>query len=249
MLKILGNVFMKVFKKIFIFTKRAIEFVIKAFINLVYPPYCILCDSWLGNESSIICHACWERLKHQCLPFNLSPADYQSFSRRLFFDKAIACWDFNPELQQIIHSFKYQGMRSLSEYLGSVMAQAVVQDEQYRIADLIIPVPLYSARKRERGYNQSFLLGKKVSELTGIRLEPKLLRRVKDTKTQTKLNIHQRTVNVSQAFRVKNPEIISGKSIILIDDVITTGATLNACAQELKAEGAKKVLVLAIAKA
>lgn len=240
---------LKALKKSSLCIVHAIKYFLKILLNFVYPPYCVLCDSWLDDDSSIICRDCWSRLANQRLLLHISLSNYQAIGHKIFFDKVISVWDFNPEVQNIIHLFKYQGMHSLAEQLGGMMARALAYDEEYQTADLIIPVPLNRARKRERGYNQSNLLGKRISEVSGIQMENKLLRRVKDTKTQTKLNTKQRSRNVSNAFRVKNSEAISRKSIILVDDVITTGSTLNACAKELKAAGAEKVFVLTIVKA
>ncbi|MBN1351329.1 ComF family protein [candidate division KSB1 bacterium] len=167
----------------------------------------------------------------------------------MYLDKAVAFCDFNDDVQVIIHLFKYEGMVSLSDNMAKIIAGAFQYDLDFQVADLIIPVPLNLSRKRERGYNQSELLGKTVSRLSGVKMEHKAMRRVRDTKTQTKLNHQQRLKNVSNAFKIKSPQIIAGKSIILLDDVITTGATMNACAKALKDAGAKNVLALALVKA
>ncbi|MDZ7377321.1 MAG: ComF family protein, partial [candidate division KSB1 bacterium] len=114
---------------------------------------------------------------------------------------------------------------------------------------LLIPVPLHKTRARERGYNQSALLCRAIARQTGLPYDEHILKRVRYTRSQTKLSASERLKNVNQAFRIVNKEPIQNKNVILIDDVITTGATMNECARELITNGARTVALCAIAHA
>jgi ComF family protein len=115
--------------------------------------------------------------------------------------------------------------------------------------DLLVPVPLHKKRKRKRGYNQSALLCNAISRTTDIPVNEISLQRVKNTISQTKFNLVQRRKNVADAFRVVNKKEIVNKTILLVDDVITSGSTINACAEQLKINGAKEIFAITVAKA
>ena len=155
--------------------------------------------------------------------------------------------DFEPAVQQLIHLLKYKGKRSVGTRLGVMLAQVLRDRPRWQEADLIIPVPLHKSRLRERGYNQSFLIGKALGEKLRKPLRPELLVRKRSTRSQTKLNVAERIENVSGAFRVNHPEQLDGKRIILVDDIITTGATADACSRSLLNAGVKEVLVATVA--
>jgi len=155
--------------------------------------------------------------------------------------------DFQPPVQQLIHLLKYKGKRSVGTRLGAMLSQVLQGRPQWQKADLIIPVPLHTSRLRERGYNQSLLIAKALGEGLQKPLRQELLVRKRNTRSQTKLNVAQRVENVSGAFQVKYPVEVRDKRIILVDDVITTGATADACSRSLLNAGAKEVLVAAVA--
>jgi competence protein ComFC len=146
---------------------------------------------------------------------------------------------FIPPVDTVTHFYKYRKMIILTKLIGRGMAQVIVSDFFLKKSDVIVPVPLFWWKKLKRGYNQAALLAEVVGDECRIEVKHSL-RRVKNTKTQTKLNEESRKENVSNAFEV-NDGMIKDKIVLLIDDVLTTGATLNECARVLKEAGAKKV--------
>lgn len=213
----------------------------RTLIDLIYPPLCQLCHTRIENPNQIICESCWNALpvlqtgfvhfRHQTLPD----------SPKL---NALAVWQFTGEIPQIIHQLKYQGFSKLAERIGREMAQAVLREPQFAQADCLIPVPLHTVRERERTYNQSRLLCEAISKISRQPVLSQVLVRVRNTQTQTKLNATARLRNMENAFKVAKPTQVAGKSIILVDDVLTTGATLTHCARQLYDAGAREVQIL-----
>lgn len=152
---------------------------------------------------------------------------------------------FVPPVDRIIHHFKYRRATKISRLLGRGMATILNNDFYLRTSDLILPVPLFWLKQLQRGYNQSQLLAQAIHRECGIPVCDLLVRR-KNTKTQTRLSETRRKENVRDAFRIKNNGV-ADKKILLVDDVMTTGATIRECARILKAAGAERVYSLVAA--
>jgi competence protein ComFC len=152
-------------------------------------------------------------------------------------------------MRKVIHAFKFQRKISLAKRLGRTLAFVLLQDERFRGAACIVPVPLHVSRLRERGYNQSVLLAEAMcGELSRRFLKNALVRR-KRTKAQTTLTTQRRKQNVAKAFTVEDPSGVVGRKIVLVDDVLTTGATADACARALREAGASDVVVATVTRA
>lgn len=196
----------------------------KASVNLVNPPYCPKCGNSQLND-----HLCQE-----CV------ADPPTFT-------ALRSWAiFDGVLRNAIHKFKYERDISLGETFAKPLCD-LLQQLMWNI-NLIIPVPLSKGRLRERGYNQSAFLARPVALYFGIKYSEQSLERVRETQTQVGLNAVQRRHNVAQAFTA-NANIVGNKVILVIDDVTTTGSTLDACAEALIKANAKNVYGLTLARA
>ncbi|MGD0776547.1 MAG: ComF family protein [Candidatus Solibacter sp.] len=157
------------------------------------------------------------------------------------FDAAYSFGAYEGVLRQLIHLYKYGKVRTLARPLGGLLAQALPRDESF---DAAVPVPLHWRRRLERGFNQSELLAREISRRTGIPVV-RALGRVRPTPTQAGLSNSGRRQNVARAFRSRS---VQGKRILLIDDVMTTGATAGACASALKQAGARRVALLTVAR-
>jgi ComF family protein len=157
------------------------------------------------------------------------------------FDAAYSFGAYEGVLRELIHLYKYGKVRTLARPLSGLLAQALPRDEAY---DAVVPVPLYWRRRLQRGFNQAELLARGLFRRTGIPVE-KALRRVRPTPTQAGLSNSARRQNVVKAFRARG---VAGKRILLIDDVMTTGATAAACALALKQAGARRVALLTVAR-
>lgn len=223
-------------------------------LDLVYPPVCVNCqakDSWL-------CPDCWHQIKF--LPTTVCRScglvilnDHQSIClgcQRLhlqYVDRlrsATLFIDDNP-IQQAIHSLKYHNHRAVATILGKMLIEAY---QRYQLqVDVIVPVPLYSSRIKERGYNHSELLAKELSQTTNLPLNTTNLQRIRFTPAQVTLKAEARRLNVKGAFVCHNASF-TGQTILLIDDVCTTGSTLEACALALKEAGGASVVALTLAR-
>jgi ComF family protein len=169
--------------------------------------------------------------------------------RKRYFRTARALGDYSGSLQQMIHRWKYQGKTTLTGPLVEWMVSGLHRYWDPPDFDLLLPVPLHTRRLRERGFNQVLLLAKGLSRRTGIPCRKKLLQKKRTTTPQVELSGADRERAVKDAFCVAGSEGLEGKSILLLDDVFTTGATVNECARILIAAGARRVDVLTLAHA
>ncbi len=234
----------------------------RTFLDFIYPPVCLICKEVILEKNSsdgslnskpLVCSNCWSELELFEKPFcpqcktelpNLLQ-DCCSFYLKSVYSLGI----FDENFQELIHSFKYKGRVSLGKKIGLRLAEELRKQGLSDIAYLI-PVPLHKVRKRERGFNQSQILAEILGRNLNIAVEDKILFRIKNTKDQTKLPEPERKENVAGAFEVEDKKkILPGKKIILVDDVITTGATLMECAKVLKKAGAREILGVTIARA
>jgi competence protein ComFC len=228
-----------------------------AIIDFVLPPHCIICGKYLSPQERIVCDICWENMS--LLPSPFCPVCKNFLEQGSLFCRV--CTErkklslvrslgvFDSYYQKIIHGFKYQQKMTLGHRLGKRLGKKLIDDKLVSGFDCIIPVPLHPARKRERGFNQSEILAQEFSDVIHIPVLKKILKRTRNTKDQTKLSPEERIENVKGAFSLKSPETIEGKRIILVDDVMTTGATLGECARVLSEAGANKIMGATIAVA
>lgn len=233
-------------------------------LDFVFPAHCLLCNTSLSSErgnlqelnpSFLVCQDCWRSLN--ILPYPFCPScraflDFSQFAsgklRRcpkcpessLVLNRSLGLFD--PYYQILIHNFKYKRKITLGKMLGRRLGQILKEDGLLEEMDYLAPVPLHSSRERERGYNQSKVLAEEISEKISLPLLDKVLLRKKNTRDQTNLNLEEREKNVKDAFIVKNNSMLRGKGVLLVDDVMTTGATLRECSRVLKEAGARTVI-------
>ena len=150
-------------------------------------------------------------------------------------------------VQSIIHQLKYKGNREAGIMLGKIMGESLSNSNRFKEIDLLIPLPLTRIKERKRGYNQSEILCLGISEVTNIPILKNAVSRLKATETQTKKRRSQRWDNVEGNFFVNQKELIQGKHVLLVDDVITTGATLEACGQEILHIAGTRLSIAALA--
>lgn len=210
--------------------------------SLIFPPICKSCDRRIDSSASVICNACWDTLK--TVDKSLLPKIETSGN----IDEIYAVYLFDDLFQKIVHALKYQGNESIGIELGKRMSSFINPFMPSKNKAALVPIPLHPIKHRERGYNQSELIAIGLNEGTGIPINTRVIRRVKNTKTQTKLNAKEREQNMENAFAIcKRFNLKADRIIILVDDVFTTGATMNSAALVLKNAGFKKVIGLVAA--
>lgn len=223
--------------------------VLEDFISLFYPSYCRACLNTLVKGEDLICSECLlEMPKSYYHLYEVNPF-YQKFRGRLPVRRVMTLYKFVKEsrVQQVLHALKYKQQPELGELLGRVYGQDLLEAEYGHAFDLIIPVPLHESRRRIRGYNQSEEFGKGLSQKLEVPCSDKFMVRSEKTQTQTHKSRVSRWENVSRVFQVVAPEEVAGRRILLVDDVVTTGATLEACGQALLAAGCRELSLACIA--
>jgi ComF family protein len=205
------------------------------FVNLLFPRLCQACNASLLGTEDLICTDCLYNLPYT--NFHTQPDNIvaQQFWGKIDLQHAYALLYFEKggKVQHLIHQFKYKGMPKIGNKLGSIAGEQLLQSSPLKPIDHIIPVPLHKSRLRERGYNQSTNFAQGIAGKLQATVEEDNLVRVIKTATQTHKNRFARYENMQQVFRVEYPEKLEGKHIMLVDDIVTTGSTLEACAQEL----------------
>ncbi len=229
--------------------------------DIIFPPRCLGCAEILHpHRRQLFCPVCLEKIKF--ITGSLCPVCGTTFSdspaashlcgncmgNKTYFSCARAVVSYETIILNTIHQFKYGNNISVGARLASFMADFSFPDVDFTGHSLIIPVPLHIKRLRQRGFNQSLILARALAKKWQIPVNFSLLKRHRFTLTQTGLNKAERNKNIKGAFEVSDKKKIAGKNVILVDDVYTTGATINECAKILTKAGAQKVTVLTLAR-
>ena len=235
---------------------RALRALGGVLLDFCVPPHCSLCKAPLEEHERVVCEGCWSKVQvitgSHCAACG-SPSDEpvpactHCVNRTLHFDRARILSLFDETIQGLIHQLKYRGKRSIGCRLGGMLGALIASDGGSGDLDRIVPVPLHPSREKERGYNQSALVAYAMEARLGVPVRTDLMARTRRTATQTKLNAAERVQNVAGAFEVRCPESVRGRRILLVDDVLTTGATVNACTEALLSAGARRVCLAALA--
>lgn len=214
------------------------------FLELLYPNTCLGCQELLKSRKNCICIACQFSLPKSKIIDLSNNVVHKKFWGRIPLLQAYSLYRFqrNGVLQILLHQFKYQGKDYLGEFLGKQLAISLQNNHEFIYPDVVIPVPLHKKKERKRGYNQSLIIAKKMSQIWKIPIMDNAITRVSYSSTQTKKRRYERWENVNTIFELneKKKEEIKNKHILIIDDIVTTGATLEACVKEiLKSENVK----------
>jgi ComF family protein len=219
------------------------------FISLLFPRLCYGCGNHLLRNENLICTECYVVIPRTNFHIENENPVAQLFWGRCMIEKAAAFSFFNKgsRIRNLIHNLKYKGIKELGYELGRIYGLSLKSSGFTVNIDLIIPVPLHPSKKRNRGFNQSELISTGIADATGLPVNINSLARSKVSATQTRRSRFERWTNVEGIFRVTDPDILKDRHILLVDDVITTGSTIESCANELlKVEGVK-VSVVALA--
>ncbi|MBI5539728.1 MAG: ComF family protein [Bacteroidia bacterium] len=221
------------------------------FFQLFYPNICAACGERLLTQEKVICTRCLVDLPRTNFHYEHDNPVSQLFWGRVNVQNATALFRFQKgsRFQDLLHLLKYNGRQDIGEELGRQLGFELKKSELFNSVNVVIPVPLHPKREKKRGYNQAECIAKGIADSMGIEIQSRNMVRSVETQTQTKKSRIERWQNLDSIFKIKKPEKLNNKHILLVDDVVTTGATLEACAQAiLKTEGVK-VNIAALATA
>lgn len=230
----------------------------KFLLNLLFPNKCIICDNY--SSSYELCNECWSNCSFITKPYCFicsHPFAYETDPKAICgacvatkpkYDRAIALLKYDHHSKKIIHKFKYQDQLHILNYLTNLMLN--MGKELIEQSDIIIPVPMHKYKLLKRGYNQAALLAMNLAKITKLKYLPQALTKLENSTPQAGLKKEERAKNIKHSFELneKFTADLKGKNILLIDDVITTGATISECTKILKKAKPSKVYVLAVAK-
>ena len=247
--------------------QRALKSATESLFCVLFPSNCRICRSALTNISAlpvcdeclqriapldgVLCSVCGEKLPERYFEDEAGPRCVPCKHASPLFRKAVAYGAYDGTLRDLLHLFKYQHVRPAAALLGRLLNRAVAETELPKNL-LVVPVSLFRGKQRSRGFNQAEDIARNfVRCWTGgsIQLEVSALIRTRDTASQTGLTRHQRRSNMRGAFAVPQPEKVSGRNILIVDDVMTTGTTAGECARVLLRAGANQVFVATVARA
>ena len=218
-------------------------------IGLFYPRICGGCDSHLLKHESNLCLICLHKLpKTYFWDYDVNPVE-KLFWGRLEICSACTFLHFEKEnvVQHLMHRFKYEGKSGIGTELGKAFAYILKDKHWFSDIDIIVPVPLHFSKEQRRGYNQSLYIAKGMAEVYEVKVWPSIITRVIASDSQTRKSRYQRVENVDDVFRIDNPSRLKGKTVLLVDDVITTGATLEAAGNQLLRAGVARLYVATLA--
>lgn len=218
-------------------------------LELFFPSLCVICGDRLVTQEKFLCFTCWNDLPVS--NFHLEPENKvaQLFWGRVHIENATSFFHYRKgsNYQQLIHFIKYKGLKELGFETGKRFGHVLSQTDNFMQIDYIMPVPLHPKKLKQRGYNQSEWIANGIAKGMGKTVITSNLIRKIYTSTQTKKTRFERWQNVENIFAVKNAEDLNGKHILLVDDVVTTGATLEACAVQILKNKNTKVSIATLA--
>jgi len=217
--------------------------------DFLFPRYCIICGCKLTQSEEHICVACNMSLHRTNFHTQENNPVEQLFWGRIPIVNATSFFHYDSEgHRRLLHSIKYFSNPHLGKYLGKMLAEEIKNSGFFDEIDIIVPVPLHWIKRMKRGYNQSAFIAEGIHQATGIPIVTDAVKRIHNNKTQTLLEQHfQRWENVKDVFKLTKPDKLKGKHILIVDDVLTTGATTVACAQEIMKAGDVKFTVVSLA--
>jgi ComF family protein len=232
---------------------------ISRFFNIIFPPKCLNCNVIIGEVGGL-CSLCFEKINFTTSPscaICAFPFEYDlgeealcaaCINHKPAYDKAFTVFTYNEHSKELIHKFKFADQTYATPYFANWIKRAA--KDALEDADIIIPVPLHKLRLYKRMYNQSALLAKAIARISNVKYNPYILKRIRNTTPQSGLSQKQRQGNVKNAFAINPKQLaaIKGKNIILIDDVMTTGATIEECCKILRKAGVSKIYVVTLAR-
>ncbi len=238
---------MKAFKH----NSKGLYFIVTDFIALFFPRYCMGCADTLMKGEEIVCTACILDLPKTNYHLHSTNPIKERLSLRVDIENAFAFLKFNKKgaVQNLLHQLKYNNQPEIGIALGKIYGKDLVDSKKIADYDFLVPVPLHLARERKRGYNQSAKFAEGLSLHFKIPVIQNAFIRTKQTSTQTKKTRVERWENVKAAFQISEPAQVKDKSIILVDDVITTGATIEALCQRLIEAGCQRITIICLAEA
>lgn len=217
-------------------------------LDVLYPGRCPVCHRILKDKRASVCPECRDTFRpvrgHYCLKCGKPVKSDEEYCRECgkgtrSFDRGRGVFLYDGIMRRSLVRYKYYGCREYGDYYGEEICRYVGGEIRRWAPDVIVPVPLYKRKLRMRGFNQSAYLARKIGETLGMPVSEEILVKIQNTRSQKKLGAAERKRNLVRAFRVR--EDISGLTVLVVDDVFTTGATIDAAAACLKAAGAEKV--------
>ena len=218
-------------------------------IGLLFPNLCNGCGLALYAGEKVICAHCLYDLPYTDFHLHLDNRVAKQLWGRLPFEAAMAMLYFKKgtKIQNLIHNLKYNGRTEVGHQLGNLLGRRLALSAHYKNIDYIIPVPLHRKRERDRGYNQSGYIADGIAEIIGVTVNKTVLVRKKITETQTRKSRFIRYENMKSVFELLETEQLKNKHVLLVDDVFTTGATIEACGLALFEGGIKKLSIASVA--
>lgn len=206
-------------------------------LNLVYPACCAGCGQFLLEGEEVLCLSCFSRLPTTLFHQRVENSMHQKLSGRFPVEQATAFLYFSKAglAQRLVHGFKYKQQYRTGRFLARQFGETLHQSGWLQGIDYLVPVPLHRRKERRRGFNQARTIADEIGKASRVPVTSQILIKVRHTESQTYKSIEDRLANVKDAFSLRKPDLLENKTILLVDDVLTTGATLEACALTLAA--------------
>jgi len=226
-----------------------IKTLVENLVSLIYPKLCVICGEPLVENEKFFCYACYLKLPITNYHFISDNRAMERLAGKVSLTKASSYLYYNKGgiAQKLITEIKYRGNQDLGEWIGAYISKDMISSDFFKGIDYLIPVPLHRSKEKKRGFNQAEKIAEGISRTTGIRMETKNVFREKANTSQTRKGVFDRWKNTQNLFDIKDPKLFEGKHILLIDDVLTTGSTLEALAQSLLKSPEVKISILTLA--
>lgn len=226
-----------------------LEKVLHPLLHLFLPYHCVGCGSDIMSRQQVLCMHCINRLPVTGFHVHADNPVEKIFWGRMPVAAAASYLYYSKDslLQHIVHALKYKGNKDLGLFIGRKMGELLLQTHRFSDIEVLVPLPLFAARERKRGYNQATVLCEGMAEVLAVPVFKQVIHRHTSSATQTNKNRIDRWLNMQGKFELKQPDAIAGKHLLLVDDVITTGATLEACGQELLTAANTRLSIMTMA--